>query len=76
MQIRAGQIYERDNVERLARRYGSALTQGLTIRDIQEWPEILQAITGEESVAAAERVFKVENSVTGWLRRPAQEVTQ
>jgi zinc protease len=76
MQLRAAQIYARDDADAVGNRYGRALTSGLTIKDVQEWPEILQSITGEEIVAAAERVFKVENSVTGWLRRPAQEVTQ
>lgn len=76
MQLRASQIYARDDADAVGNRYGRALTSGLTVQDVQEWPEILQSITGEEIVAAAERVFKVENSVTGWLRKPAEEVTQ
>ena len=76
MQLRAAQIYARDDADAVGNRYGRALTSGLTIQDVQEWPDILQSITGEEIVAAAERVFKVENSVTGWLRKPAEEVTQ
>nr|WP_245168801.1 pitrilysin family protein [Cognatishimia activa] len=76
MQLRAAQIYARDDADAVGNRYGRALTSGLTIQDVQEWPDILQSITGEEIVAAAERVFKVENSVTGWLRKPAVEVTQ
>lgn len=76
MQLRAAQIYARDDADAVGNRYGRALTSGLTIQDVQEWPDILQSITGEEIVAAAERVFKTENSVTGWLRKPAEEVTQ
>lgn len=76
MQLRAAQIYARDDADAVGNRYGRALTSGLTIQDVQEWPDILQSITGDEIVAAAERVFKVENSVTGWLRKPAEEVTQ
>lgn len=76
MQLRAAQIYARDDADAVGNRYGRALTSGLTIQDVQEWPDILQSITGEEIVAAAERVFKIENSVTGWLRKPAEEVTQ
>ena len=76
MQLRAAQIYARDDADAVGNRYGRALTSGLTIQDVQEWPDILQSITGEEIVAAAERVFKVENSVTGWLRKLAEEVTQ
>lgn len=82
MQIRAGQIYERDNVERLARRYGSALTQGLTIRDIQEWPEILQQVTEEDILVAARDILNRDTAVTGYLMasdptpKPAPEVSQ
>jgi zinc protease len=76
MQIRAAQIYARDSAESVGNRYGRALTSGLTVQDVQDWPDILQSITGEEIVAAAERVFKAEYSVTGWLRKPAQEESQ
>ena len=75
MQLRASQIYERDDVGQLANRYGRALTSGLTIADIQEWPEILQSITPDEIVAAARAVFEPRNSVTGWLMAE-EEVTQ
>lgn len=67
MQLRASQIYERDNVDSVANRYGRGLTSGLTIADIQEWPEILQSITPEEIMAAAETIFDRKKSVTGWL---------
>jgi zinc protease len=67
MQLRASQIYERDNVDSVANRYGRGLTSGLTIADIQEWPEILQSITPEEIMAAAEMIFDRKKSVTGWL---------
>ncbi|WP_412553258.1 M16 family metallopeptidase [Shimia sp. MIT1388] len=67
MQLRASQIYERDNVDSVANRYGRGLTSGLTIADIQAWPEILQSITPEEIMAAAEMIFDRKKSVTGWL---------
>ena len=67
MQLRASQIYERDNVDSVANRYGRGLTSGLTIEDIQEWPEILQSITPGEIMAAAEMIFDRKKSVTGWL---------
>ncbi|MBO9395632.1 insulinase family protein [Shimia sp. R9_2] len=76
MQLRASQIYERDNVESVANRYGRGLTSGLTIADIQEWPEILNAITSEEIMAAAEEIFDDRRSVTGWLMTQEQEVSQ
>ena len=74
-QLRAAQVYELDNSNSLARRYGAALTSGLTIDDVHEWPRILQSITPEEIIAAAQEVFDRENAVTGFLRT-AEEVTQ
>ncbi|WP_422049178.1 M16 family metallopeptidase [Shimia sp.] len=76
MQLRASQIYERDNVESVANRYGRGLTSGLTVADIQEWPEILNSITSEEIMAAAEEIFDDRKSVTGWLMTQEQEVSQ
>lgn len=74
MQVRASQIYARDDVGQLANMYGRALTQGLTVEDVQAWPEILEAVTAEDIVAAAREVFDRDKSVTGWLKAP--EVTQ
>ena len=66
-QLRAQQVYAADTVDSLARRYGAALTAGLTIEDIHAWPGILQAVTEEDILAAARRVFDRRNAVTGWL---------
>ncbi|WP_425099249.1 M16 family metallopeptidase [Tropicibacter sp. S64] len=66
-QIKASQIYERDNVQSLARKYGNALTAGLTVQDVQDWPEVLQAVTAEDIMAAAREVFDRRQSVTGYL---------
>lgn len=70
MQVRAGQIYDRDNVQSLARRYGSGLTQGLTVADIQAWPDIVSAVTADDILAAARDVLVPERSVTGWVMGP------
>ncbi|MEL6617885.1 MAG: pitrilysin family protein [Pseudomonadota bacterium] len=76
-QLRASQIYGRDNVDRIARRYGAALSVGLTVEDVQDWPDILQSVTGDEIMAAARDVLNRNASVTGWLTRPdEQEVGQ
>ena len=74
-QLKAGEIYARDNVGGLARRYGAALTSGLTIQDVQDWPDVLQAVTAEEVLAVAERVLDRNQSVTGWVI-PSREVLQ
>ncbi|MFD1340799.1 M16 family metallopeptidase [Litorisediminicola beolgyonensis] len=73
-QIRADQIYALDNPDALARRYGSALTAGLTVEDVQAWPDIVEAVTEEHIVDAARAVFEGKTSVTGWLM--PEEVTQ
>ena len=73
-QIRADQIFARDDVDRIANRYGQALTSGLTVEDVQAWPEVLQAVTEEDIMAAARGIFDKRASVTGWLMR--EEVTQ
>ena len=69
-QLRASQIFAQDNVDGVARRYGAALSVGLSVEDVQTWPDILQAVTPEDIMAAAKTVLKREASVTGWLTRP------
>lgn len=73
-QMRAAQIYARDDAASVGSRYGRALTSGLTIKDVQAWPDVLQAVTAEDIMQAAEEVFNIKASVTGWLMKeePAQ----
>ena len=52
------------------------MTSGLTVEDVQQWPDILQAVTAEDIIAAARDVFQIERSVTGWLMREEEEATQ
>ncbi|MEP3348128.1 MAG: pitrilysin family protein [Litoreibacter sp.] len=76
-QIRASLIYGQDNVTSLGREYGAALTSGLTVQDVQEWPAILEAVTEDDIMDAARLVFDRKKSVTGWFRKPqTQEVSQ
>jgi len=77
LQLRAARVYAQDSVQGLARRYGASLTSGLTLDDIEAWPDIIQAVTADDIMAAAEMVFDRNKSVTGWLRKPTKvEVTQ
>ncbi|WP_276151771.1 MULTISPECIES: pitrilysin family protein [unclassified Sulfitobacter] len=69
LQIRAEQIYARDNAEGVANRYGSALAIGLTVEDVQNWPDVLEAVTAEDIMQAAEKLFDRRASVTGWLMK-------
>ncbi len=74
-QLRASEIYAKDNTQGLARRYGAALTQGLTVEDVQAWPEILQTVTVEDIKAVAEKVLDRRQSVTGWVVASQEEAS-
>jgi zinc protease len=56
-------------VDGLARRYGQALTSGLTVADVQDWANVLQAVTPEDVMTAARAVLDRNKAVTGWLMR-------
>ena len=66
-QLRASEIYAKDDMQGLARRYGAALTQSLTVEDVQAWPVVLQAVTAEDIKAVAAKVFNKDQAVTGWV---------
>ena len=68
-QIKAADIYARDDAEGLARRYGEGLATGLTVEDIKAWPQVLDSVTKEDVMAAAKLVFDRDKAVTGWLMR-------
>ncbi len=67
LQLRAAQIYARDNANSVANRYGRALAVGLSVEDVQEWPALLEAVTADDIKAVAAEVIKRRGSVTGWL---------
>jgi len=73
-QFAASDIYARDNVQGLANSYGAALTSGLGLSDIHAWPDIIQAVTAEDIMAAAKDVLRDAGSVTGWLMKPEEEM--
>ncbi|MGJ8622824.1 MAG: M16 family metallopeptidase [Yoonia sp.] len=66
-QMRASEIYAKDDTQALARRYGAALTQSLTVEDVQAWPDILQSVTAEDVKAVAAKVLNRNQAVTGWI---------
>ena len=75
MQLRASQIYGQDSADGIANRYGRGLTTGLTVADVQAWPDILQATTEQDIIEAARAILRPEASVTGWLMS-AEEASQ
>lgn len=76
--IRAAMIYAEDDIDGLARRYGEALTTGLTIADVEAWPDILDAVSEADVMDAAAAIFDRKRAVTGWLMRdePADVATE
>lgn len=66
----ADEIYSQDSQRTLAREYGSALTIGLTIEDIQGWRSRLEAATADDVMKAARKVLNRKRSVTGILKGP------
>jgi zinc protease len=64
--IRATEIYAQDSTQGLARRYGAGLSSGLTLEDIEAWPDILQATTADEVMEAARQIFDKRRAVTSW----------
>ncbi len=69
-QIRAAEIYARDNIRGLAQAYGEELTIGLGIKDVQDWDDVLSAVTMEDVQAIAARVLDRNKAVTAWLVHP------
>lgn len=72
-QVRAGEIYARDDVEALARRYGEGFSVGLTLAEIEGWDEALSAVTEADILAAARKVLDRRNAVTGWMTQAEAE---
>ena len=54
----------------LARWYGGSLATGQTIRDVQEWPDRIEATGAEAVVAAARKWLDKRRAVTGYLLPP------
>jgi zinc protease len=60
-------IYARDSLSGGARVIGSALAVGLSIDDVERWPEHIAAVTSTQIQDAITAVFDTNQSVTGVL---------
>lgn len=65
--IRAARIYAQDSAHGRAYDYGQGLATGLTIQDVNDWPDVLGAVTAEDVIAVAQEVLGSNAHVTGWL---------
>ncbi|KRW98032.1 pitrilysin family protein [Paracoccus sp. MKU1] len=68
--IRAARVYAQDSAHGRAYDYGQGLATGLTVEDVNDWPDILAAVTPEDIRAAAQLVLENPAPVTGWLLPP------
>lgn len=66
-QLRAARIYERDSAHGRAYDYGQGLAIGLTVEDVNDWPDLLAAVTVEDVKAAARLALRREGAVTAHL---------
>ena len=60
-------VYARDSLGGAARVFGSALTCGEAVGDVEAWPARIAAVTLEQVHSAARYVFRPEQSVTALL---------
>ena len=59
--------FSQDSQSSLARIYGGSLMLGLTIEDIESWPDRIRAVTVESVNKAAKTYLQKKRSVTGFL---------
>jgi zinc protease len=67
-------IYTQDSQSRMARHYGWRLATGMTVADVEAWPERLKQVTVESIRDVARKYLVDNNSVTGILM-PAPDQT-
>ncbi len=63
----AASVYARDNLFTSPRIFGDALTSGLTVEQVESWPDQVRAVTMEQVMAAGRAVLVRRRSVTGLL---------
>jgi zinc protease len=60
-------VYELDSQQSLARRYGAGLALGLTVEQIDRWPETIAGVTLADLKKVANKHMDLRRSVTGTL---------
>ena len=67
-------IYTSDSQSRMARHYGWRLATGMTVADVEQWPDRLKRVTVDDLREVARKYLVGKNSVTGYLL-PAPDLT-
>jgi zinc protease len=65
----ANAIYAQDNQTTLARWFGAGLATGLTVEQVQSWPDRVRQVSADSVRAVARRYLDKRRSVTGYLIR-------
>lgn len=74
--LKAGVIYARDSLQAGAMIFGTVLSTGQDINDVEQWPQRISAITPDQVRIAAKRLLSDEkDSVTGILLPEKKEKT-
>ncbi len=66
-QLVANATYRRDSQYELASTYGQALVIGLTVDDVEQWPDRIRAVSGNDVREAAKNSLIRREAVTGYL---------
>ncbi|HUJ02516.1 MAG TPA: pitrilysin family protein [Rhizomicrobium sp.] len=72
-QLVASATYQRDSQYALASAYGQALVIGLTVDDVEEWPDRIGAVTAAQVQDAAASGLIPREAVTAWLEPGAAQ---
>ncbi|MEM7507937.1 MAG: pitrilysin family protein [Pseudomonadota bacterium] len=67
--LRAARIFAQDSQSSQANLYGRTLSVGLSVEDVDAWPEAVEAVTIQDVQEAAKKHLIMDRSVTGWLTR-------
>ncbi|MFI0843615.1 M16 family metallopeptidase [Mesorhizobium sp. IMUNJ 23232] len=67
-------IFAQDSPSSMANMYGSALTTGSTVKDVQAWPDKIKTVTAAQVKAAAVKYLNPHQSVSAYLL-PSQDTS-
>lgn len=65
----ADAVYAQDSQASLARWYGSALTTGVDVQSVGEWPDRIDAVTAQDVRDVAAKWLQDNRSVSGYLKQ-------
>jgi zinc protease len=70
--LQESSVFARDSLSQGAQEIGRALSIGMKIEDVENWPDRIAKVTAAQVNAAAHDVLKLENSVTSILKPAPQ----